>query len=64
MEMMDKNKIMQNNLLTLDCKLLEMYLCFRGISEKQGEVGDQMINLIAEFLEVSSGEIERNCGEI
>lgn len=60
----DRNKKLQDHILKVDCKLLELHLRFRGIPEKQGNLWEQMIKILAEFVNKPMDEIEGNCEEI
>lgn len=59
-EMSDNIKTLQKKVLLMDCKLLELHLRFRGIPDEQGILRDQIIRLIADFLQRSPDEIEKN----
>lgn len=43
---------------------MDNYLHFRGGPESQQEVRNEMINILAEFLEMPSEDIEHACDEI
>lgn len=48
----------------MDCKLLELHLRFRGVVEEKGNIRDQMITLIADYIQKPIEEIDKNCEEI
>lgn len=37
-------------MILMDYKMLELYLCFRGMVEEQGNVREHMITLIADYI--------------
>lgn len=37
-ELIDNNKKLQECIVMIDCKMLELYLCFRGVPEEQGNI--------------------------
>lgn len=60
----DKMEQWQDQLFLRDCKLLDNFLCFRGIPEMKGEVRQEIINVLAEFLEKTPEETDGLCDEI
>lgn len=60
-EMLENNKTLQERILMLDCKMLELHLCFRGIPEEQGDIRQQMIILIVDLVQRPPEEIDKNC---
>lgn len=62
-EMMEKNRNLQDQLILMDCKLLDN-LRFRGVPEMKGDVRQEMVNIVSEFMEKSQEEVEGMCDEI
>lgn len=63
-EMREENSIMRDQLIVMECKLLENTLRFRGIPELKGDEREEIINIISEFLEKSQDEIEEMCDDV
>lgn len=63
-EMLGNNKKLQDRILMMDCKMLELYLWFRGVPEEQRRLREQTIILIADLIQRPIEEIDKNCDEI
>lgn len=63
-ELLEKNRILQEQMALMECKILENHLRFRGIPEMKGEVRQEMIDIISEFIEKSQEEVEQMCDDI
>lgn len=50
-ELQDNSKNLEDKLLLVESKMLELHLRFRGLPEEQGTFRDQIVILIAVFIE-------------
>lgn len=64
MKLRQGNRFLKDQVMLLECKLLDGYVRFRGVPENDKEVREEMVNIIAEFLEMSPNEVERKCDVI
>lgn len=60
-DLMDNTRKLQERLLLMDCKMLELYLRFRRVKEEQGNTREQMVTLLADYLKKPCEEIDKNC---
>lgn len=63
-ELKEENRKLQDQLVTLECKMLENCMRFRGVPESENNVWLEMIEIISEFLEMSVEEVEKDCVDI
>lgn len=57
-EITEKNEKMQEQLTMTEYKLLDNCLRFRGVPESHQEVRQEMVDILAEFLEKPQDEVE------
>lgn len=60
-DLIGNTKKLQDRILMMDCKMLELHLHMRGLTEEPGDLRDQIITLLADFLQKSCEEIDNNC---
>lgn len=61
LELKQENRMLKDQVMLLECKLLDNYIRFRGVPESEKEAREEMINIISEFLEMPPDEVEREC---
>lgn len=58
-EFREENKKLQDQLILMECKILDNYIRFRGNSESEKDVREEIVNIISEFFEIPQEEIEK-----
>lgn len=63
-ELREENNNIKDQLIVMECKLLENTLRLRGIPESRGNEREEIINILSEFLEKSQDDIEEMCEDL
>lgn len=64
LELREENKNLKDQMMLMECKLLDNYIRFRGVPESEKDVREEMVNIISEFLEMPLDDVERECDDI
>lgn len=62
-EIIEKNELLKDQTILMDCRLMDNYLRFRGVPESQEDVRQEMLNILPEFLEKPYEEVEAMCDD-
>lgn len=63
-ESREKNKELQEKIMWMEYKQLDKTLRIRGIQESQKDVRDEVLEMLAELLEISTDEVQKEIEEI
>lgn len=63
-DLKEKTLDLPDKMVIMECKLLENCIRFRGLPENEKNIREEMIEILAEFLEISAEEVESKCDDI
>lgn len=60
----EKNKMLQEKLIWMECRQLDKTLRIRGLQESQKEVREKVLDIISEMVEIAKEKLEKEIEEI